>query len=113
MLARIQLRICRLDRSSGIVSTFRQLLNIDYPMPGLEAKLNGIRKTRPVAWQNDTIHNNVDIVALLLVQLRQFIDREHRAVDADTGEALSLDFSESLLVPSLLALHDRSVEDDS
>ena len=111
MLARIQLRICSLDRLRGTVAAFRQLLDVDYSMSGLESELHGVRETRPVARQDDAVHDNIDVVALFLVQIRQFVDRKHRAVNADTGEALSLDLRKRLLMPPLLALHDRSVED--
>jgi len=111
MLARVQFRIRSLDRLRGTVAAFRQLLDVDYSMSGLETKLHGVRETRPVARQDDAVHDNVDIMALLLVQLRQFIDRKHRAVDADTGEALPFDLGKRLLMPPFLALHDGSVKD--
>ena len=87
-------------------------LDVDDAFPGLETQLHGIGEPRAVAGQHNAIYNHIDVMTLLLVEFGDLLDRVHRPVDAHAREPLTLDLGQGLLVPTLLPLHDRRVEDE-
>ena len=80
-------------------------------MAGLERELDGVGEARPVARQDEAVHDDVDVVRLLLVELGQLVRRIRRPVDPDAREAVALERGERLLVATLLPLRDGRVED--
>ena len=89
------------------------VVDVDDARALLERQLDGVCEARPVAGQHEAVHDDVDVVGPLLVQLRQLVDGVRLAVDANPRKAIAPYRGEGLLVAALLALHDRRVDDDA
>ena len=101
-----RLRLCRIEPLHG-----------HYPLAGLERQLDGIRQPRTKSGvgfggNHQAVYDDVDVVGLLLVKFGKFVNRVCSAVDPDAREAVSLHGGKRLLVAPLLALYQRSVDDD-
>ena len=83
----------------------------------LEGELDGIRQPRTKSGvgfggNHQAVYDDVNVVGLLLVKFGKFVNRVCSAVDPDAREAVSLHGGKRLLVAPLLALYQRSVDDD-
>src|SRR5690606_27295368 len=73
----------------------------------VELRLEAVREPRrDIRADDDAVHDNVDVVLVLLVELRRVRDFVEGAVDLDALEALLLQLRQLLAVFALAATHD-------